>query len=290
MSRPGRRCSTPSPVPFSGASSRCSRRRSRPNWRSCRLPRPSSGVSRVAGSCIERDRDSGDGGRPDRRCVHGRVGRLVDGAAMLAAGVARFGANVLVGSAGLVDLAPWLSWRVPPTPIGWTLAYYLACGVLLLPIARGGLRSDRCRSVPLMPGRHRDRAGVERAAPGAGRLRLTVLDVGQGDAIVVQFPSGHSMIVDTGGTAGSFDIGGRVVTPAAWALGVRRLDWLVITHGDRITSAVRRSWLPIWPARDLGGHSGSAKPRVGRAAHRGAAVRPGVANRLARATRWRSAA
>jgi competence protein ComEC len=40
------------------------------------------------------------------------------------------------------------------------------------------------------------------------------------------------MIVDTGGTPGPFDIGARVVTPAAWALGVRRLDWLVLTHGD----------------------------------------------------------
>ncbi len=64
------------------------------------------------------------------------------------------------------------------------------------------------------------------------RLRVTVVDVGQGEAIAVQFPGGRSLLVDTGGTPGPFDIGGRVVTPSLWALGIRRLDWLAITHAD----------------------------------------------------------
>ena len=59
-----------------------------------------------------------------------------------------------------------------------------------------------------------------------------MIDVGQGDAILVQLPTGHALLVDAGGAPGPFDIGGRVVTPALWALGVRRLDWLALTHGD----------------------------------------------------------
>ena len=55
---------------------------------------------------------------------------------------------------------------------------------------------------------------------------------GKASRYIVQFPSGHAMLIDAGGTPGSFDVGGRVVTPAVWAQGVRRLDWLVITHGD----------------------------------------------------------
>jgi len=74
--------------------------------------------------------------------------------------------------------------------------------------------------------------GVARTRPPPGRLRLTMIDVGQGDAILVQFPSGQSLLVDTGGVNGTFDIGGRIVTPAIWALGVTRLDWLAFTHPD----------------------------------------------------------
>jgi competence protein ComEC len=66
-----------------------------------------------------------------------------------------------------------------------------------------------------------------------GPLRVTFLDVAQGDATLVQFPGGGSLLVDAGGShEGRFDIGGRVVAPALWSLGVRRLDYLAITHPD----------------------------------------------------------
>ena len=76
-----------------------------------------------------------------------------------------------------------------------------------------------------------------------------MLDVGQGEAILVQFPSGQSLLVDAGGGTGAFDIGDRLVTPAAWALGVRRLTWLLVTHGDRGSrrrrvGSGRRRWRP----------------------------------------------
>jgi competence protein ComEC len=65
------------------------------------------------------------------------------------------------------------------------------------------------------------------------RLRVTFLDVAQGDATLVQAPDGRSLLVDAGGATGArFDVGERVVTPALWHLGVRRLDVLVITHAD----------------------------------------------------------
>ena len=67
----------------------------------------------------------------------------------------------------------------------------------------------------------------------AAPLRVTFIDVGQGDAAIVQFPNGRTLSVDAGGIAAtSFDIGSRVVSPTYWALGVRRLDYMSITHGD----------------------------------------------------------
>jgi hypothetical protein len=41
-----------------------------------------------------------------------------------------------------------------------------------------------------------------------------------GDAIVVQFPTGHTLLVDSGGTPGAFDVGER--RGDAGALGSRR--------------------------------------------------------------------
>jgi competence protein ComEC len=61
---------------------------------------------------------------------------------------------------------------------------------------------------------------------------MTMIDVGQGDALMVQFPNGRSVLIDAGGSGSSFDIGDRVVAPALWALGVRRLDRLAVTHPD----------------------------------------------------------
>ena len=74
--------------------------------------------------------------------------------------------------------------------------------------------------------------GVEWARPPAGWVRVTMIDVGQGDAILVQCPTGQSLLIDAGGSSGSFDLGSRIVTPAIWASGVRRLDYLAFTHPD----------------------------------------------------------
>jgi competence protein ComEC len=64
-------------------------------------------------------------------------------------------------------------------------------------------------------------------------LRVVVLDVGQGDATVAILPDGRTVLVDTGGLAGTtFDIAGRVVLPSLRALGVRQLHALTITHPD----------------------------------------------------------
>ncbi len=48
----------------------------------------------------------------------------------------------------------------------------------------------------------------------------------------MQFPTRQSLLVDAGGASVRFDVGERVVSPALWASGVRRLDWLAITHAD----------------------------------------------------------
>lgn len=154
-------------------------------------------------------------------------------AAEFAAWLAHLAVTALVGSAGLVEVVPWLSWRVPPPPAPWVVVYYTAGGLLIAGLVRPGrgriaiVGAAAVSALVIVTA-----PAVEQSAPSRGWLRATMLDVGQGDAILVQFPTGQSLLVDTGGVPSGFDLGGRVVVPALWALGVRRLDWLAFTHAD----------------------------------------------------------
>jgi len=66
-----------------------------------------------------------------------------------------------------------------------------------------------------------------------GVPEVIVLDVGQGDAVVVRLGGGAAILVDAGGvTFGGTDLGERVVVPALRALGVWRLPIVVATHPD----------------------------------------------------------
>jgi competence protein ComEC len=62
-------------------------------------------------------------------------------------------------------------------------------------------------------------------------LRVTYLDVGQGNSAVVEFPGNAAMLIDGGGFQGStFDVGRHVVAPFLWHRGIRRLEAMVLSH------------------------------------------------------------
>ena len=63
-------------------------------------------------------------------------------------------------------------------------------------------------------------------------LRLTVLDVGQGSAALLEFPGGETMLVDGGGYADNrvFDMGRRVIDPFLRRRKILTVDYLVLTH------------------------------------------------------------
>jgi competence protein ComEC len=66
---------------------------------------------------------------------------------------------------------------------------------------------------------------------GSSRLTATFLDVGQGDACVVELPHGRVMVIDGGGSFDpAFDPGAQVVAPFLWRRGIRRIDLLILTH------------------------------------------------------------
>lgn len=87
----------------------------------------------------------------------------------------------------------------------------------------------------------------DRDLPKTGEAELVILDVGQGLSVLVR-TAGHSLLYDMGPLSGrpmqgcadscdksrmaGFDTGERVVLPALHALGVRRLDAAIVSHGD----------------------------------------------------------
>ena len=72
---------------------------------------------------------------------------------------------------------------------------------------------------------------VRPLAPPPGRAWLVALDVGQGDALALGFADGW-WLVDAGPRTPGYDAGEGVVLPFLRWAGVRRLDWLILTHED----------------------------------------------------------
>lgn len=70
------------------------------------------------------------------------------------------------------------------------------------------------------------------------RLRITVLDVGQADAIVIRTPRNHTLLVDAGGRleqgrgtqSTAQAVGERIVVPFLRREGVRMIDALLLSH------------------------------------------------------------
>ena len=63
-------------------------------------------------------------------------------------------------------------------------------------------------------------------------LRVTVLDVGQGSAALVEFPGGATMLIDGGGYTDNryFDIGARIVAPFLRHRKILKVDTVVLSH------------------------------------------------------------
>jgi competence protein ComEC len=97
---------------------------------------------------------------------------------------------------------------------------------------------------------------------GAQHLTLSFLDVGQGDATLIETPHHHAILIDGGPVSGGRDAGARVVVPALRRLGIGRLDLVIVSHAhlDHYggSAAVFRA-IPT----DLVAEPGEAVPDVG---------------------------
>ncbi|MCA9733942.1 MAG: DNA internalization-related competence protein ComEC/Rec2 [Deferribacteres bacterium] len=61
-------------------------------------------------------------------------------------------------------------------------------------------------------------------------VKITMLDVGQGDATLLQFPGNKAMLIDAGPFFPEYDPGKEIILPYLLRQGIRKLDIIVITH------------------------------------------------------------
>ncbi|WP_448507436.1 DNA internalization-related competence protein ComEC/Rec2 [Immundisolibacter sp.] len=118
--------------------------------------------------------------------------------------------------------APGLLWA----PVPWPALAACAVGVLVLLLPRGfpGRWMGLLWCLPALLYRP--------PAPPIGAFTATVLDVGQGLAVVVRTRH-HALVYDSGPRFSErFSAGDAIVLPELARLGVRRLDLLMLSHGD----------------------------------------------------------
>jgi competence protein ComEC len=173
-----------------------------------------------------------------------------------------------------LDPFPFLSIRVA-TPPAWLLgAYYLVLGLGLVRRRVRGQRPVVLAVFALL--------SLLFVVPPCRRpspdLRVTLIDVGQGESILVEFPGRRTMLIDGGGLPASpFDVGERVVSPVLWRKGILRIDHLVLTHAhpdhlDGLVAVARNFRIgEFWEA--------AAAPRQGAYAELLRALGPRVARR-----------
>jgi competence protein ComEC len=116
------------------------------------------------------------------------------------------------------------TWQQPQPPL-WTVVPALA-GILLLFAPRGvpGRWAGLWLLLPMLT--------VRPAAPAPGEAVVTLLDVGQGLAAVVQTRH-HVLVYDTGPRYGpDFDTGSSVLLPWLRNRGIGYADRLLVSHGD----------------------------------------------------------
>jgi competence protein ComEC len=173
--------------------------------------------------------------------VHGVLApfpHLERGLALVASG-ALIAVQQIAQEAASVD---GLSVRVPP-PSAWHFAVLVVAGAGLLTLREGAgsatQGSSRVRVsvltvawlAALVLGLGIVELALRRAGSPQGLLRLTALDIGQGDASLIDWPDGSLWLVDGGGVVGSpVDPGKAVILPVLRARRRDRLDVVVLSH------------------------------------------------------------
>lgn len=144
-------------------------------------------------------------------------------------GAAAVGSGALLTILDIARFTAETGWQLElPPPTGVQLAILAATLAAMSIRPRGHrLRAFATGALALTAAE----LGAIRAGRPDGELRVTALDVGQGDATLIDFPDGKTMLIDAGGFVGSpVDPGERVVLPVLRYRRRHHVDVVVVSH------------------------------------------------------------
>jgi competence protein ComEC len=134
---------------------------------------------------------------------------------------------------------PGATLRVPSVP-AWLWATYVVTVLVLAFAIRKRRATTSLATIGLVTLLHGIIAFADFSPRPPVDVTLTFLDVGQGDSILIEFPSGKRMLIDGGGVAAgrfldlrsesTFSIGENVVSAHLLWRRIRKLDAVVLTH------------------------------------------------------------
>ncbi|MFB0565022.1 MAG: DNA internalization-related competence protein ComEC/Rec2 [Candidatus Aminicenantaceae bacterium] len=135
--------------------------------------------------------------------------------------------SIFLNSTKLLEYVPFISYRIPTPQLITVIGYFSFLLLLLIPpkIKKQRLIFLLCFLLFFV-------ILITYPFPTtSSNLKLTFIDVGQGDSILIEFPGSKKMLIDGGGIPGSsFDIGERIVSPFLWSKGIKRIHYIVLTH------------------------------------------------------------
>ncbi len=123
----------------------------------------------------------------------------------------------------------WSYFWTGSMPVFWLVLIYTVLGLLFLPLQRKTRYAGIVVLIPVVLGVTIWSSYAK--AKERQTLRADIIDIGQGTATLIRFPSGETMLVDGGGFPDdSFDVGRGVLAPFLWHEGIRKLDHVVLSH------------------------------------------------------------
>jgi len=146
-----------------------------------------------------------------------------------------------------LSLLPWASISV------WNTSWYFFVSYFLVVMFIVNLKKPKIAKIFLLGGLLWIAVllGMQAIRSVRPVLRVTFLDVGQGDAAFIHFPSGQTLLIDGGPASPQFDTGRRILVPYLKRQNVDTLTAVLVTHEDNDHVGGVASLIQLLPTRSL---------------------------------------